>query len=102
MSKVSIDQDQFGSVKKLKTILMIFIFSWKIIISCRYTLSTGDGFQVTVIEYGATIQSIRQPDRNHEIKEITLGYDSLQGSWRVRFFSNVEMCFVFPSRIYRW
>jgi len=45
----------------------------------KYTLSTPDGFEVTLIDYGATIQSIRQPDKENKIEEITLGYDDLQG-----------------------
>ncbi|CAF4989844.1 unnamed protein product [Rotaria sp. Silwood1] len=45
----------------------------------KYTLSTSDGFEVTLINYGATIQSIRQPNKHNQITEITLGYDDLQG-----------------------
>jgi galactose mutarotase-like enzyme len=45
----------------------------------RYTLSTSDGFEVALIDYGATIQSIRQPDKHNQTTEITLGYDDLQG-----------------------
>ncbi|CAF3241624.1 unnamed protein product [Rotaria socialis] len=44
----------------------------------KYTLSTPDGFEVSLINYGATIQSIRQPDKNNQISEVTLGYDTLQ------------------------
>ena len=32
-----------------------------------------------MISYGAIIQSIRQPDKDNQITEITLGYDTLQG-----------------------
>jgi len=45
----------------------------------KYTLSTSDGFEVALINYGATIQSIRQPDKSNQTTEITLGYDTLQG-----------------------
>ncbi len=45
----------------------------------RYTLSTSDGFEVSLINYGATIQSIRQADKQNQFAEITLGYDTLQG-----------------------
>ncbi|CAF1279673.1 unnamed protein product [Rotaria sordida] len=44
----------------------------------KYTLSTADGFEVALINYGATIQSIRQPDKQNNVTEITLGYDTLQ------------------------
>ncbi|CAF4550077.1 unnamed protein product, partial [Rotaria sp. Silwood2] len=44
----------------------------------KYTLSTTDGFEVALINYGATIQSIRQPDKQNKVTEITLGYDTLQ------------------------
>ncbi|CAF1202767.1 unnamed protein product [Rotaria sordida] len=44
----------------------------------KYTLSTADGFEVALINYGATIQSIRQPDKQNKVTEITLGYDTLQ------------------------
>ncbi len=50
----------------------------------RYTLTTSDGFEVALIEYGAIIQSIRQADKQNQFDEITLGYDDLQG----RFISN--------------
>ena len=53
----------------------------------RYTLSTSDGFEVGLIDYGATIQSIRQIEKNNQIAEITLGYDNLQG----RFESENEL-----------
>jgi hypothetical protein len=45
----------------------------------RYILATSDGFEVALIDYGATIQSIRQADKHNQIDEITLGYDTLQG-----------------------
>jgi aldose 1-epimerase len=45
----------------------------------RYILSTSDGFEVVLIDYGATIQSIRQPNQHNQIDEITLGYDTLEG-----------------------
>ncbi|CAF3852142.1 unnamed protein product [Rotaria sp. Silwood1] len=44
----------------------------------KYTLSTADGFEVALINYGATIQSIRQLDKQNKVTEITLGYDTLQ------------------------
>ncbi len=32
-----------------------------------------------LINYGAIIQSTRQPDKQNQLAEITLGYDDLQG-----------------------
>lgn len=46
----------------------------------RYTLTCSDGFEVVLIDYGAIIQSIRQPDRQNQFAEVTLGYDTLQGT----------------------
>ncbi len=53
----------------------------------RYILSTSDGFEVALIDYGATIQSIRQPNKHNQIDEITLGYDTLQG----RFLFKIQL-----------
>ncbi len=68
--------------------------AWKLF---RYTLSTSDGFEVSLIEYGATIQSIRQPDKQNQIVEITLGYDNLQGrfiQYRIikEFYLIIRLC----------
>ncbi|CAF4858683.1 unnamed protein product [Rotaria sp. Silwood1] len=52
----------------------------------KYTLSTSDGFEVALINYGATIQSIRQPNKHNQITEITLGYDDLQGYVDDKYF----------------
>lgn len=56
----------------------------------RYMLSTSDGFQVSLIDYGAGIQSIRQLDERGQTAEITLGYDTLQGNCRCRANSAVS------------
>jgi aldose 1-epimerase len=44
----------------------------------QYTLRAG---QVTVqlISYGATLSSVRIPDRNGSVDEVTLGFDDLEG-----------------------
>lgn len=44
-----------------------------------FTLANGDGMEVRVLDYGATIQSIRVPDRDGRIVDVTLGYDDLGG-----------------------
>jgi len=35
--------------------------------------------KLLLLFYGAIIQSIRQPDKQNQLAEITLGYDDLQG-----------------------
>jgi aldose 1-epimerase len=45
----------------------------------QYTLANQSGVTVQIINYGATITSLRVPDRNGVISDIVLGYDSLQG-----------------------
>lgn len=45
-------------------------------------MSTDDDFEVHLIEYGATIQSIRA----NRITELTLGYDTLNEYENDRFF----------------
>jgi aldose 1-epimerase len=42
-----------------------------------FTLSNGKGMEVRVAEYGATILSIRVPDRRGHVDDVTLGFDSL-------------------------
>ncbi|CAF4328337.1 unnamed protein product [Rotaria sp. Silwood2] len=65
MTTVKITESLFGITKNQNEIK-------------KYTLSTSDGFEVALINYGAIIQSIRQPDKHNQITEITLGYDNLQ------------------------
>lgn len=44
-----------------------------------YTLANRSGATMQVINYGATITSLRVPDRNGKIEDVVLGYDTLQG-----------------------
>jgi galactose mutarotase-like enzyme len=64
---------------KSKSINLHISFILNNIFLFRYTLSTTDGFEVALIDYGATIQSIRQADKQNQTTEVTLGYDTLQG-----------------------
>jgi len=66
MSAIRINESVFGVTEDQKQIK-------------KYTLTTDDGFEVSLIDYGATIQSIRQADKRNQIDEVTLGYDDLQG-----------------------
>ena len=51
-----------------------------------YTLSNKNGMRVTLTNYGATITSIKVPDKNGDIDEVTLGYDRVQGYKQGRCF----------------
>jgi aldose 1-epimerase len=44
-----------------------------------YTLKNENGMVVELSNFGATIVSIRVPDRDGKIADVTLGYDSIQG-----------------------
>lgn len=43
----------------------------------KYTLSNSTGLTLVVIEYGATIISVKAPDRNGVSEEVTLNYSTL-------------------------
>lgn len=45
----------------------------------QYTLENRSGVSVQIIDYGATVTSLKVPDRTGKIEDIVLGYDSLQG-----------------------
>jgi aldose 1-epimerase len=45
----------------------------------RYALSNKKGVEAVVISYGATLVSLKVPDRNGKAADIVLGYDSLDG-----------------------
>jgi len=44
-----------------------------------YTISNETGMQVTVINYGATITQIITPDKEGQVGNVILGFDSLDG-----------------------
>lgn len=44
-----------------------------------YTLKRTDGMEVAIANYGATIVSIKVPDRAGRIEDVVLGYGSLSG-----------------------
>lgn len=43
----------------------------------RIRLCGGDGFEVALLTYGATIQALRVPDRHGHVADIVLGHDDL-------------------------
>jgi|SRR5665213_2233505 len=44
-----------------------------------HVLSNGSGIEAAITNYGATVVSLRVPDRNRNLDEIILGYDDLSG-----------------------
>jgi aldose 1-epimerase len=44
-----------------------------------YTLRNKNGFEATVITYGATLVSLKTPDRRGHFADIVLGYDDVSG-----------------------
>lgn len=47
---------------------------------CRaVSLDNEAGFGITVLDYGATLQSFRAPDSNGKVSDVVLGYDSVSG-----------------------
>lgn len=47
----------------------------------RYVLQRGDEFEVSLISYGASIQSVRVKDKNNKLVNVALGFDTLEGSY---------------------
>lgn len=45
----------------------------------QYTLTNKNGMAVKVITYGAHVTNIMAPDRNNEMGDVVLGFDSLAG-----------------------
>jgi aldose 1-epimerase len=46
-----------------------------------YTLANDRGMQVSIIDLGAAVQSIRVPDRHGAFDDVVLGYDDAAGYW---------------------
>lgn len=47
----------------------------------RYTFTNQDNLSVQVISYGATITSIKCPDKNGNVDDVVLGFDNLDGGF---------------------
>jgi aldose 1-epimerase len=45
----------------------------------EYTLTNGNGMQVSIINYGGTITRLVVPDRNGEMGDVVTGFTSLEG-----------------------
>ena len=44
-----------------------------------YTLTNANGLTATLTDFGATLVSLKTPDRNGNLADITVGYDTLNG-----------------------
>lgn len=44
-----------------------------------YTLSNENGVEAKITNYGATLTSVKVPDRNGKFDDVVLGYDSIDG-----------------------
>ena len=44
-----------------------------------FTLTNAHGMEVRAISYGATVTSIRVPDRNGKLDDVVLGFDTMDG-----------------------
>ncbi|MFJ4142506.1 aldose epimerase family protein [Pseudomonas sp. NPDC089734] len=45
----------------------------------KYTLHNSHGLQASIITYGATLQSLKVPDKNGKVEDVVLGFDDVQG-----------------------
>lgn len=45
----------------------------------EYTITNPSGMQVSIINYGGTITKLMTPDKNKQMGDVVLGYDSLSG-----------------------
>ena len=44
-----------------------------------WTITSDDGLSADILDYGATIRSIRVPDKNGNLTDVVLGYDTIEG-----------------------
>lgn len=45
----------------------------------QYTLTNSNGMQVSILNYGGTVTNILTPDKNKQLGDVVLGFDSLNG-----------------------
>jgi len=68
---VQIIEDEFGRTKQPSTSATEIVR--------RFTFSNGNGVTIQVITYGATITTVKIPDRNGTFEDIALGFDDMNG-----------------------
>ena len=44
-----------------------------------WTIASEEGLSADILDYGATIRSIRVPDKNGKLTDVVLGYDTIEG-----------------------
>lgn len=54
----------------------------------KFTLKNQAGQEVDIISYGATITSIRTQDKEGNIADVVLGFDNIEGNFKVLFIEN--------------
>ncbi len=45
----------------------------------QYTITNPSGMQVSILNYGGTVTNILTPDKNNQMGDVVLGFDSLSG-----------------------
>jgi aldose 1-epimerase len=55
------------------------------------TLKNAHGMSVTLISFGATVQSLRFPDKHGSVADLAVGYDTLAGYETTPGFTNVTV-----------
>ncbi|XP_017116290.1 galactose mutarotase [Drosophila elegans] len=50
----------------------------------RYTMSNANNLSVSIIQLGATIQSIKIPDAYHQVSDVVLGFEDVAGYVKYR------------------
>ena len=58
----------------------------------RFTIKNNNDFEVNLISYGASIQSIKLKDKNGKLINLVLGLDHLEGL--IHFFSLKDKIFL--------
>ena len=53
-----------------------------------FTLTNDKGVSVSITNFGATITSIKVPDKNGQIEEICCGFDALKGYFTAEYLNN--------------
>ncbi len=71
MASIKVSQDTFGTIENPDT--------KKVDTVKRYTLENENGISIQIIEYGATITSLKVPSRDGKLSDIVLGYDDVSG-----------------------
>lgn len=59
----------------------------------KFTLKNNNNQEVDIISYGATITSIRTPDKSGKIDDVVCGFDHIEGKTYNVNFSNYLLIF---------